>query len=274
MPKPRLNARDIIHDVRAGFDDMDLMEKYSLSSIELIKLFDKLVKAGLVERSELDERVPYYERTVEISFSLPDWKDTRESPGNGGASPQEVRLKPDPATSAATITTAAASAEDPLILAAKAGLLQDVKRCIKGGASVNVRGLWGMEALTWACSKGHFDVARLLIARGADVNATTNNGSTALMWACYAGHEKVVQLLLDYGADVNAKSVQGRTALIAASHNGHLRIVRLLLNRNSAIIVKDSLNKTALDYAKERGHPEIVTLIVQHYKASKRASSS
>ncbi len=27
MPKPRLNAREVIHDVRAGFDDMDLMEK-------------------------------------------------------------------------------------------------------------------------------------------------------------------------------------------------------------------------------------------------------
>jgi hypothetical protein len=270
MPKPRLNAREIIHDVRAGFDDMDLMEKYSLSSIELIKLFDKLVKAGLVDRSELDDRVPYYERTVEIAFSLPELKGFQESPENGGGSARQSQ----PTSAPVTAATAIVSGEDPLIVAAKAGLLSDVKRYVKGGASVNVRGLWGMEPLTWACSKGHFDVARLLIARGADVNARTNNGSTALMWACYAGHEKVVQLLLDYGADVNAQSIQGRTALIAASHNGHLRIVRLLLNRNSAIIVKDNLNKTALDYAKERGHPEIVTLIVQRYKASKRPPSS
>ena len=270
MPKPRLNAREVIHDVRAGFDDMDLMEKYSLSSIELIKLFEKLVQAGLVERSELEERVPYYERTVEISFSLPETRGDFGPSETEIGSPQEQNI----GSNIVKAGPSSASTEDPILLAAKAGFLAEVKRCIKRGSSVNVKGLWGMAPLTWASSKGHFDVARLLIARGADVNARTNNCSTALMWACYAGHEKVVQLLLDYGADVNARSNQGRTALIAAGHNGHLRIVRLLLNKNAAIIVKDSLNKTALDYAKDNGHSDVITLMVQHYKASRRASSS
>lgn len=50
MSKPRIDARQVLEDLRAGFDDTYLMEKYNLSARGLQSLFKKLVAGGLVDR--------------------------------------------------------------------------------------------------------------------------------------------------------------------------------------------------------------------------------
>jgi len=49
-------------------EDSALMNKHRLSAQGLQSVFDKMVKAGVISRQELDERVPVSERTVELGL--------------------------------------------------------------------------------------------------------------------------------------------------------------------------------------------------------------
>jgi len=67
MAKRKIVARQAVGDIRAGMDDSALMEKYSLSPSGLQSLFDKLVSAGLIDVSEMQDRMPGYLGTVAIA---------------------------------------------------------------------------------------------------------------------------------------------------------------------------------------------------------------
>jgi len=56
MAKTKVNAREVVRDIRAGMQDSDLIEKYGLSPRGVESLFNKLVTAGLLEQSEVDQR--------------------------------------------------------------------------------------------------------------------------------------------------------------------------------------------------------------------------
>ncbi len=67
-----VKAADLARDIRAGMDDYELMDKYSLSAKGLNNVFAKLVRAGTVTQEELDDRMPSYEHTVELGEVLRD----------------------------------------------------------------------------------------------------------------------------------------------------------------------------------------------------------
>jgi ankyrin repeat protein len=267
MGKTKINAKECVKAIRAGLDDAELMDQFALSSRELLNLFGKLVKAGLIEQSELDARVPYYERTVEISFQFPNLDDDDDD-DTGPAAMAGFKH----ATMATPFSRPAENnrpGEDPIVEAAKRGSLDEVDQCLRTGSPVEARGAWGMAPLTWACAKGHLKVAEFLLKKGADVNARTGNGSTALMWAAFGGHKSIVELLLARGADINARSKVGKTALIGAAHSGWIEVVKLLMTKGCALETKDSSGKTALDYAREAGHQETVRFLSNSYKTKK-----
>jgi hypothetical protein len=64
--RPPLDARQIVGDVRAGMTDAELMEKYRVSSRGLQSVFDQLVKIGVMRQSELDQRMPSFDATVDL----------------------------------------------------------------------------------------------------------------------------------------------------------------------------------------------------------------
>lgn len=70
MNKRRITAREVLADVRTGASDPALMEKYRLSAQGLQSVFQKLLKAGVLTREELDERVPMSERTVDLGLFI------------------------------------------------------------------------------------------------------------------------------------------------------------------------------------------------------------
>jgi hypothetical protein len=53
----KLNANQVVKDIRDGCDDESLMARYGLSAAQLEKLFQKLLERGLVEQRELAARV-------------------------------------------------------------------------------------------------------------------------------------------------------------------------------------------------------------------------
>lgn len=62
--KSRVSAKQALTDIRAGMSDARLMEKYDLSYKGLESLFNKLVKAGLLDESELRRRQSRSESTA------------------------------------------------------------------------------------------------------------------------------------------------------------------------------------------------------------------
>jgi hypothetical protein len=56
MVARQLNAKEFAGDVRAGLDDIGLMNKYELSPSQLKKAFEKLLNAGLITESDVAGR--------------------------------------------------------------------------------------------------------------------------------------------------------------------------------------------------------------------------
>lgn len=54
--RSRINVKEILRDIRSGMDDTSLMQRHQVSSQGLQSLFRKLVEAGLLSQSELDNR--------------------------------------------------------------------------------------------------------------------------------------------------------------------------------------------------------------------------
>jgi hypothetical protein len=55
--KLRINARELIADVRSGLDDDELMEKYNISLRQLQRVFRQMIEAGYATPMELSRRL-------------------------------------------------------------------------------------------------------------------------------------------------------------------------------------------------------------------------
>lgn len=64
--KKLIKASEIVRDIRGGLTNLDIMEKYQLSSKGLQSLFTKLIEAKAVRNGELDGRVPLGDDTVRL----------------------------------------------------------------------------------------------------------------------------------------------------------------------------------------------------------------
>ncbi|MFC1835064.1 hypothetical protein ACFL2Q_10050 [Thermodesulfobacteriota bacterium] len=58
MAKTKIDARQVLTDLRSGLDDVALMKKYNLSAKGLQSLFNALVNSGLINRSVLEVWMP------------------------------------------------------------------------------------------------------------------------------------------------------------------------------------------------------------------------
>jgi len=65
--KRTIKAKDIVNDIRSGMTNLQLMEKYNLSSKGLQSIFTKLMDAKAVKDRELDGRTPLADDTVNLN---------------------------------------------------------------------------------------------------------------------------------------------------------------------------------------------------------------
>lgn len=63
-----VSAREAVQDIRSGFTDLELMDKYRLTDRGLASLFRKLVSAGLIRQRELEDRDPTFISTIPIEL--------------------------------------------------------------------------------------------------------------------------------------------------------------------------------------------------------------
>jgi len=73
--KIRIKVADIVHDIRSGLAEYDIMVKYGLSSHGLQSAFRKLIDAKVITYEEICGRSPDFEDTCELV-------DVRRSPRN------------------------------------------------------------------------------------------------------------------------------------------------------------------------------------------------
>ena len=62
--KRTIKAKDMVHDIRAGLTNLELMQKYRLSPKGLQSIFTKLIEAKAVKVGELDARGALSDDTV------------------------------------------------------------------------------------------------------------------------------------------------------------------------------------------------------------------
>lgn len=64
--KRKVNAKEVVGDIRAGFTDLGIMEKFDLDLRGLQLIFRKLVESGLIAQSELEERRQLHDRSISL----------------------------------------------------------------------------------------------------------------------------------------------------------------------------------------------------------------
>ncbi|MFH1112606.1 MAG: hypothetical protein V1792_01670 [Pseudomonadota bacterium] len=69
MVKPKIDASEVLKDIRAGSSHFRLMNKYHLSARGLNSLFQKLLDAGVIKRGDLG---PAYKKEIRASEVIRD----------------------------------------------------------------------------------------------------------------------------------------------------------------------------------------------------------
>ena len=91
----RISAKEVRDDIRAGLDDSELMAKYGLSVKGLESLFRKLLRAGIVEESDLGARMSDYAGSVVVADQLGSPQSERPLKKTGRGSRKRKRLLVD-----------------------------------------------------------------------------------------------------------------------------------------------------------------------------------
>ncbi|GEM_PF-2522158 len=76
--KPTINVQNVLRDIRSGTDDADMMRKYGISAKGLQSLFRKLVAAGFLTQSQVEERGVL--QRVNVVLDMADTSVARPSP--------------------------------------------------------------------------------------------------------------------------------------------------------------------------------------------------
>ncbi len=150
----------------------------------------------------------------------------------------------------------------PLVDAAEAGRIADVRQLILAGADVEAAQPDGMTALHWAVHHDDISLAKLLLEHGAQATATNLYGVAPLSIACRNGNADITKLLLAAGADANTTLPGGGTALMTAARTGRVEVVQALLRAGADVNRTEHRSQTALMWAAAEGHVDVVRALL------------
>ncbi len=151
-----------------------------------------------------------------------------------------------------------------LMMAAKLGSSEIVRKLLNAGADINDRNFNGGTALMYSAIRGDQETLTLLLENGAEVNLDAKFGWTALMVAAAKGHTDQVSVLLEYGANANVRDIYEWTPLMRATFSGHGQTVAALLNHaQTDVDAQDENGATALHHAATNGFEPIVELLLE-----------
>ncbi|KAF4342049.1 hypothetical protein FBEOM_3980 [Fusarium beomiforme] len=141
-----------------------------------------------------------------------------------------------------------------------------VKRLVKAGAKLDIRGRRGRTPLAWTIRYGPPSIAVMLARNPEVVNAEDDLGWTSLREAISQGQPEIVYLLLKNGADPNrASTVDDWTPLRAVVQDGD-EIMAEHLIQSGAIVDEPDQDEgfTPLRWAMKYNHIHIIQLLLRH----------
>ncbi|KAK0063846.1 ankyrin repeat and KH domain-containing protein 1 [Biomphalaria pfeifferi] len=118
-------------------------------------------------------------------------------------------------------------------------------------------------ALFFCCSRGYFELARLLIDHGASLSVTDKSQATPLHGAADNGHLEIVRLLLLRGANVNAQTIRGDTPLHLSAYRGYREICFCLVEAGADPRMVNVNDLTPQREAFCQGHAEISNYLMK-----------
>lgn len=126
------------------------------------------------------------------------------------------------------------------VTAAYNGDIDTIKKQIKEGIDVNIKGDSGFTALMQACHNGHIEIVKYLVENNANVNARNDYFSTALTNACFPADDKnkakdIIKYLVSKGADPNSGTVHDLIPLQFAVLNNDQELLIFLLENGANI---------------------------------------
>lgn len=157
-----------------------------------------------------------------------------------------------------------------LVLSAYEGFTDMVTSLVEFGADVNVSSDVGRTALSMACQRGHFEIAKYLLSHGARIDHVDSEGLSALAYAASSGHLDLVMHLVqckwpdDFGIALGLHRA-AQQALITAAKSGHIEVCEFLLNMMEVQVNKqdDFSGHTALTAASLAGHRDVCALLMR-----------
>ena len=273
MTKRSISAYNIVQDIRAGFTDSELQEKYRVRPEALPYLMRRLVDEGLMTDLEMYERRSLSESDLMRAFTGAD-EAILKCPVCGNPMPEE-------SVACARCESLAREFTDTLIIGpdGESSNISTMQRPIRLEASTVRRSNSSILASqeerfspeTQYVPTDPFSVppnppAPLDVETNivSDIKSAKDSNKRALLKAASRGLLESVKDLLDLGLDVNSRSKYGNTPLMRAAYKGHVDIANLLLETKADVNAENGVGNTALIFAIDTGHAEIVELLLKH----------
>ena len=156
----------------------------------------------------------------------------------------------------------------PLHAAAREGDLESLSKLLASHSSpsnhinINERDMHGRTAIhlaSWANEKA---IVERLLDFGADVTVGAADGVQAIHFACMKGHLGIVKTLLSQErtnrANVRAKTSKNENCMHFAVKSGNKELVEYLAKKNVSVLLKSAKRKYAADMTNKREIKEIV----------------
>lgn len=119
------------------------------------------------------------------------------------------------------------------------GNLENIKRRINLGSSVNDFDPYGYTPLIMALMTNQIDIVKLLVSKGADVNRPDIFGQPPLHWAIKLEYLDICQYLIEKGAFTNTVSNYGEPILVYPLLKKNFDLIDLLVNAGSSKIAAE-----------------------------------
>ena len=158
-----------------------------------------------------------------------------------------------------------------LVIACRDGLLDDVKRLVDEGVSLNreYRNEFGMKVspLRDACVGDRLEVVRFLLDSGADPNYGEKSPLCKVCYKCSPNCLAIAQLLLEHGADVNIKYEHGDWTPLMLSFifaEPPKALLELLIRKGADVNAVNNEHKNALYWAVNWSNVDGIFLLLEN----------
>lgn len=149
-----------------------------------------------------------------------------------------------------------------LMVAAKTGDEDELKRTIEEGVDVNYQNEFAQSAMMVASWEGHHGIIEALLSADADPNLQDGFGKSALHEAALSGHHTIVNRLISGGAKINLTDEEHRTPLHYAAMRGKRKIVEVLVLFGADVTLLTKYNESAIELAYSYRHDDIVDYLM------------